>query len=60
MSEYLSRSVENDDARHYRFERNSHLPRGYFDRERMSSLGRVVIAAMVVAFIAALAIWARQ
>lgn len=33
MSPHLSRHVDNDDRRHYEFERSSHLPIGYFPRE---------------------------
>ena len=60
MSEYLSRSVDNDDLRHYQFARTSGLPRGYFAHERMSTLGRAVIVAMILAALAALAIWVRR
>lgn len=33
MSPHLSRHVDNDDPRHWRFERSSGLPIGYFPRE---------------------------
>lgn len=48
-----------DDPRWWTFARTSGLPRGYFDRERMSTPGRLVIAGALIALLAALAIWVR-
>ena len=41
-----------DDLRWYQFTRNSGLPRGYFDRPKVSPDGWVYVVCMVAALIA--------
>lgn len=43
----LSRHVMNDDMRHYRFERNTRLPRDTFDPPKLSVDAWVFIACFI-------------
>jgi len=48
MSAHISRDVSNDDPRHYFFERNSGLPRGYFDPPKLSVDGWVYVICIAL------------
>jgi hypothetical protein len=60
VSPHLSRHVDNDDMRHFAFERNSRIPYGSFDStpEWMTrkSMRWTAIALLVVALVALIAV----
>jgi hypothetical protein len=56
MSSHLSRHVDNDDMRHYRFARNSGIPHGYFEDTARDVFLRwrwLAIVALILALIGA-------